>query len=94
MNSGKPLRKNVGRGEDQQMFVLSNLTWVISSSPNKIAWPGGRKEKPNDWLGSQNGSGDSFPSAEIDSKKVSCLAGFVAGRRTKASIPGRRQKNI
>ena len=43
MNSGKPLRKNLGRGEDQQMFVLRNLTWVISSSPNKIAWPGGRK---------------------------------------------------
>ena len=44
MNSGKPLRKNVGhRGEDQQMFVLSNLTWVISSSPNKIAWPGGEE---------------------------------------------------
>ena len=41
MNSGKPLRKNVGRGEDHQMFVLSNLTWVISSSPNKIVWPGG-----------------------------------------------------
>ena len=45
MNSGKPLRKNVDRGEDQQMFVLSNLTWVISSSPNKIAWPGGEGER-------------------------------------------------
>ena len=43
MNSGKPLRKNVGRSEDQRMFVLSNLTWVISSSPNKIAWPGGEE---------------------------------------------------
>ena len=27
--------KNVGRGEDQQMFVLSNRTWVTSSSPKK-----------------------------------------------------------
>ena len=43
----------------------------------------------------QNGSGDSFLSAEIDNKKVSRWTGFVAGRRTKASIPGRRrQKNI
>ena len=94
MNSGKPLRKNVGRDEDQQMFVLSNQTWVTSSSPKKSADQEGGREKPSDWLGPQNGSGDSFPSAEIESKKVSCLAGFVAGRRTKASIPGRRQKNI
>ena len=70
----------------QQMLVLSNLR-----SPDT-----GRRgrEKPNDWLGPQNGSGDSFPSAEIEKEKISCLAGFVAGRRTKASIPGRRQKNI
>ena len=50
MNSGKPLRKNVGRGEDQQMFILSNLTWVISSSPNKIAWPGGGRKVEAKWL--------------------------------------------
>ena len=45
MNSGKPLRKNVRRGEDQQMFVLSNLTWVISSNPKKIAWPAGEEAR-------------------------------------------------
>ncbi len=53
MNSGKPLRKNVGRGEDQQMFVLSNRTWVTSSSPKKSADQEGGKEKPSDWLGPQ-----------------------------------------
>ena len=47
------------------------------SSPNGS--PGQeRREKPNDWLGPKNGSGDSFPSAEIDNKKVSCWTGFVA----------------
>ena len=52
----------------------------------KIAWPGGRREKPNDWLGPQNGNGDSFPSAEIDNKKVSCWTGFVAdGTKAKNS---------
>ncbi len=53
--------------------------------PKWIALPGGRREKPNDWLGSQNGSGDSFPSAEIDSKKVSGWTGFV-GDRTKSQV--------
>ena len=62
----------------QQMLVLGNLTQVAGHQ-------GGRKEKPNDWLGSQNGSRDSFSSAEIDSKKVSCLAGFV-GDRTKSQV--------
>ena len=51
MNSGKPLRKNVGRGEDQQTFVLSNRTWVTSSSPKKSANQEGGREKPSDWLG-------------------------------------------
>ena len=44
--------------------------------------PRGRREKPNDWLGPQNGSGDPFPSAEVNSKKFSFWAGSVAGRRT------------
>ena len=30
----------------------------------------GKREKPNDWLGPQNGSGVPFPSAEVNSKKV------------------------
>ena len=45
----------------QQVLVLSNLR-----SPD--TGRGGR-EKPNDWLGPQNGSGAPPPSAEIDSKK-------------------------
>ena len=49
----------------------SNRTWVESSSPKKSADQEGGREKPNDWLGPQNGSGDPFPSAEIDSKKFS-----------------------
>ena len=93
MNSGKPLRKNVGRGEDQQMFVLSNRTWVTSSSPKKSADLEGGREKPNDWLGPQNGSGDSFPSAEIESKKVSYWKGLVADRPI-AITPGDEDKNI
>ena len=67
-----PLRENVGhrgRDEDQQMFVPSNRTWVESSSPKKSADQEGGREKPNDWLGPQNGSGDLFLSAEINSKK-------------------------
>ena len=60
------------------MLVLGNLTQVA----------GHQEEEP------QNGSGTFLPSAEIEKKKVSCLAGFVAGRRTKACIPGRKQKNI
>ena len=46
-----------GRDEDQQMFVPSNRTWVASSSPKKSADQEGGREKPNDWLGPQNGSG-------------------------------------
>ena len=94
MNSGKPLRKNVGWGEDQQMFVLSNRTWVISSSPNKIAWPGGEEGRSqNDWLGPQNGSGTFLPSAEIEKKKVSYWKGLEADRPI-AITPGEEDKNI
>ena len=49
MNNGKPLRKNIGQGEDQQMFVLSNLTWVISSSPKKS--PDQGKEERSQMIG-------------------------------------------
>ena len=31
----------------------------------------GKREKPNDWLGPQNGSGVPFPSAEVKDKKGS-----------------------
>ena len=51
------------------MFVPSNRTWVTSSSPKKSPDQEGGREKPNDWLGPQNGSGDSFLSVEIESKK-------------------------
>ena len=57
---------------------------VTYSSPNGSPGQGGRREKPNDRLGPWNGSGDSFPSAEIDNKKVSCWTEFVAdGTKTK-----------
>ena len=65
--------------------------WYLVTSDRRT--PRGKREKPNDWLGPQNGSGDSFPSAEVNNKKVSFWAGFVAGRRTIASILGWRQKN-
>ena len=93
MNSGNPskkwqLRENVGHRGD------INRCWYLVTSGRRTP-EGRRREKPNDWLGPQNGSGDSPPtSAEIDSKKVSFWAGFVAGRRIIASIPGWRQKNI
>ena len=56
------------------MLVLSDLR-----SPDTGR---GEREKPNDWLGPQNGSGAPFPSAEVKDKKLSFGAGFVAGRRT------------
>ena len=51
----------------------------------------GRREKPNDWLGPQNGSGDSFSSAEIDNKKISCWTELVGNRwgAAKAKAPGK-----
>ena len=45
------------------MLVLSDL-----GSPDIGR---GKREKPNEWLGPQNGSGAPFPSAEIMDKKVS-----------------------
>ena len=56
-----PLGRNVGHTEDQ-MFTLSELR-----SPDIGR---GKREKPNDWLGPQNGSEVPFPSAEVNSKKV------------------------
>ena len=44
-----------------QVFALSDLR-----SPDIGR---GKREKPNDWLGPQNGSGAPFPSAEVNSKK-------------------------
>ena len=76
------------------MFVPSNRTWVASSSPKKSADQEGGREKPNDWLGPQNGSGDSFPSAEVNNKKASFWAGFVAGRRTTAILLRVEDKRI
>ena len=67
------------------MLVLSNLR-----SPD--TGRGGR-EKPNDWLGPQNGSGDSFPSAEIESKEGSFWAGLVADRPIAITL-GEEDKNI
>ena len=46
-----------------QMLVLSDLR-----SPDIGR---GKREKPNDWLGPQNGSGAPFPSAEVNRKKFS-----------------------
>ena len=46
-----------------QMFTLSELR-----SPDIGR---GKREKPNDWLGPQNGSGVPFPSAEVKDKKDS-----------------------
>ena len=69
----------------QQMLVLSNLR-----SPDTRS---GGREKPNDWLGPQNESGDSFPSAEIESKEGSYWKGLVADRPI-AITPGEEDKNI
>ena len=68
------------------MLVLSNLR-----SPDTGR---GKREKPNDWLGPQNGSGDPFPSAEVNSKKRSFWAGFVAGGRTIAILLRVEDKRI
>ena len=77
MNSGNPskrwpLRKNVCHRGD------INRCWYLVTSGRRT--PRGRRAKPNDWLGPQNGSGDSFPSAEVNNKKGSFWAGLVADR--------------
>ena len=62
------------------MFVLGNLP--------RVAWHG--KEKGRSQMigwNPQNGSGDSFPSAEIDTKK-SYLLDRVRGRRNQSQYSG------
>ena len=73
-------------GGYQQVLALSNLR-----SPD--TGRGGR-EKPKDWLGPQNGIVDSLPSAEVNNKKISFCAGFVAGRRTIAILLRVEDKRI
>ena len=68
----------------QQMLVLSNLR-----SPDT---KGGGREKPNDWLEPQNGSG-APPSAEVNNKKVSFLS-RARGRRTIAILLRVEDKRI
>ena len=79
INSSKPsendrLERIWVTGETRCLYLVTSL-----------GLPDTRREKPNDWLGPQNGSGDSFPSAEIENKKVSCWTGFV-GDRTKSHV--------
>ena len=73
-----PLRKECGSHRGDQVLALSNLR-----SPDTGR---GKREKPNDWLGPQNGSGAPFPSAEVKDKKYSFWAGFVASGRTIAIL--------
>ena len=54
----------VGMRSNRCLYPVTGLGWNLVA----LRKEGGR-EKPNDWLGPQNGSGDPFPSAEIDSKK-------------------------
>ena len=53
----------------------------------------GKREKPNDWLGPQNGSGVPFPSAEVNSKKSSFLS-KARGRRTIAILLRVKDKRL
>ena len=72
-----PLGRNVGHTGETRC-------WYLVTSGRRT--PRGRREKPNDWLGPQNGSGDPFPSVEVNRKKGSFWAGSVAGRRTIAIL--------
>ena len=79
----------------QRMTVKNRCLYSVTS----LGSPDTRKEereKPNDWLGPQNGSGDSFPSAEIDNKKkkVTCWTWFVTDGTKASTRCRRRQKNI
>ena len=55
------VRKECGSRRGDQVFALSDLR-----SPDIRRR---KREKPNDWLGPQNGSGAPFPSAEVKDKK-------------------------
>ena len=81
-----PLRKECGSHRGDQVLALSNLR-----SPDTGR---GKREKPNDWLGPQNGSGAPFPSAEVKDKKNSFWAGFVVGGRTIAILLRVEDKRI
>ena len=67
---------------------------MTSSSPKKSPDQGERREKPNDWLGPQNGSGDSFPSGEINNKKVNFLDMVRRRQNQKPSTPGEEDEKI
>ena len=69
-----------------------NRCWYLVTSGRRT--PRGRREKPNDWLGPQNGSEDSFPSAEVNNKKVSCLGRVRRRQNQKPSTPGEEDKRI
>ena len=56
------VKRECGSRRGDQVFALSDLR-----SPDIGR---GKREKPNDWLGPQNGSGAPFPSAEVNSKKL------------------------
>ena len=81
-----PLRKKCGSHRGDQVLALSNLR-----SPDTGR---GKREKANDWLGPQNGSGAPFPSAEVKDKKNSFWAGFVASGRTIAILLRVEDKRI
>ena len=53
------------------VWINSNLTWVTSSSPNKIAWPGGGRKVESQMIGwgPKNGSGTLLPVGEKNEKK-------------------------
>ena len=78
-----PLGRNIGHRGDKQMLVLSDLR-----SPDIGR---GKREKPNDWLGPQNGSGAPFPSAEVNSKKFFLSKGSWQANHSHFT-PGWRQK--
>ena len=80
------VRKECGSRRGDQVFALSDLR-----SPDIGR---GKREKPNDWLGPQNGSGAPFPSAEVNRKKLSFWAGFITGRRTIAILLRVKDKRL
>ena len=80
-----PLRKECGSHRGDQVLALSNFR-----SPDTGR---GKREKPNDWLGPQSGSGAPFPSAEV--KDLKKFLSRVRSERTNHShfTPGGRLKN-